>query len=91
MSPLAGQLFNGSAPLPIIAQAADSDGSIAQVEFYLDNRWVGSVTAGSGGNYQYSWQLTHLRPGKYRLRARATDNLGASTWSEMVLIRVIMY
>ena len=89
ISPVTSQLFYGTSSIPMIAQAADNDGSIVQVEFFVDNRLVGTVNSGSGGNYQYTWQMLFRRPGKYRLRARATDNLGASTWSETVIVRII--
>jgi hypothetical protein len=89
ISPNTGQLFYGTSSIQMIAQAADNDGSIAQVEFYVENRLVGTTSSGSGGNYQYNWPMLVRRPGKYRLRVRAIDNLGASTWSQTVIVRII--
>jgi hypothetical protein len=89
ISPTSGQLFYGTSSIQMIAQAADNDGSIAQVEFFVDTTLVGTTNSGSGGNYQYNWQMSLRRPGKYRIRARATDNLGASTWSQIIIVRVI--
>jgi hypothetical protein len=89
VNPTVGQLFYGHAPIPMMAQAADTDGSIAQVEFFVENKMVGAISNGSSSTYEFSWPMSVRRPGKYRIRARATDNLGASSWSQTVIVRII--
>ncbi len=89
MTPTSGQLFYGNAPIPMMAQASDTDGTIAQVEFFVENKSVGTISGASGGTYEFNWPMSVRRPGKYRIRARAMDNLGASSWSQMVMVRII--
>lgn len=56
--------------LTLEAAASDSDGSVAQVDFYLNNQLLGSATSAP-----YSLQWTATR-GSHTLRATAVDNQG---------------
>ncbi|MFZ6656231.1 Ig-like domain-containing protein [Undibacterium sp. TJN19] len=64
---------NATAPATIIlnATAADSDGSIAKVEFYNGGSLLSTVTTAP---YRFNWN--DVTSGTYSLTAKATDNLG---------------
>ena len=67
----------------VVAQAADSDGTVGQVLFYADTTLIGGS---SGPNAQVTW--FNVAPGTYRLKAIAFDNDGASTTSAEITVRV---
>ncbi len=69
--------------ITISAEASDSDGSIAQVEFLVDSTSIGSV---SGEPYTTSWSTS--TSGKYFIQAVATDDQGAQTTSSIVAVIV---
>ncbi len=63
--------------LALNATASDNNGSIAQVQFYLDgNTLIGSST---GPVYSVTW--SNIPPGSHTINARAIDDLGAVTSS----------
>ena len=64
------------------ATAADSDGSITKVEFFVDGVLAGTDTSSP---YQYNWVSSTLAI--YSLTAKATDNAGGVTTSEAVSVR----
>lgn len=72
-------------PLPVAftATAADADGSIDRVEFYVDGMKIGEDTSEP---YSHSW--TPPAVGTYAVHARAFDNLGAGTRSVPVDIAI---
>jgi hypothetical protein len=72
------------ATIPLTANAADSDGSIASVEFYAGTTLLGSDTTAP---YQFTW--TGAAAGDYSVTARAIDNKGAATVSSPIAIRVL--
>jgi len=67
-------------PYLIIANARDTDGTVAKVEFFVDGSKVGEAVSAP---YQYSW--TNNVSGRHTLTAKATDNRGASTTSLPVI------
>ena len=69
----------------IAANASDSDGSIAKVEFY-----VGAVKVGESFSSPYSVAWSNASEGSYNLTARATDNRGALNTSAPVAITVVV-
>lgn len=69
--------------LVLSANAADSDGSIAKVEFYQ-----GQTLLGSSAQAPYSFTLPSAAPGVYNLTTVATDNYGASTTSAAITATV---
>ena len=77
-----GQFAVGSS-VSLGASASDSDGKIAKVEFYNGNTLLGTDTSSP---YSYTWGK--VKAGEYNLTARATDNKGAMTVSEVVKIQV---
>ncbi|QJR09735.1 hypothetical protein DSM104443_00785 [Usitatibacter rugosus] len=83
-TPFEGQVFSpGPASFDIGADAADSDGTVVSVEFFLDGVSVGISTA------QFpSVSLTDVPAGLHTLTARATDNRGGVGLSAPVQVRV---
>ena len=71
-------------PMSMSATANDSDGTIAQVEFF-----VGAVSIGidTTAPYTTTWTLPGLGAG-YQVTAKATDNLGASTVSSATTVTI---
>jgi uncharacterized protein (TIGR02145 family) len=67
----------------ISASASDGDGSIASVKFYVD----GSLkTTDTSSPYSYSWSTTGYSAGSHTIRARATDDDGATTDAEITVV-----
>jgi hypothetical protein len=75
-SPTAGQTFTAPATVPISANAADADGTVAKVDFYQGSTLLGTDTSSP---YSYNWQ--NVAAGSYSITARATDNAGLVTTS----------
>jgi len=68
----------------LTAEATDSDGTIAKVDFYADGTLIGTATSAP---YTIDW--SNVPAGSYTLTAVATDNLGAQTTSGAVNVTVI--
>lgn len=83
-SPVADSVLNAPASLTLKATAADSDGSLARVEFFLGTRSLGAV---SSAPFELKVTVTSL--GAANVTAVATDNFGAQTTSAPVPIRVV--
>jgi hypothetical protein len=79
-SPADGTAFTPSPQtIRIEAQASDIDGSVVKVEFFADDEKIGEDTNGSDG-WAMDWTGSPLsRTNDPNLRARATDDDGAST------------
>ncbi len=82
-SPTENTTFTAPASITITAAAADSDGTVRQVDFYANGSLIASVI---GQPFTFSW--SGVAAGTYVLTAAATDNLGASTASAPVNITV---
>ncbi len=82
-SPANGTSFSQGSAITLSANASDSNGSIAKVEFFAGATKVGEKTSAP---YSISW--TNAAAGTWSLTARATDNEGASTVSAAVSITV---
>jgi uncharacterized protein (DUF1800 family) len=82
-SPAANATFAPGASIEIVASAADSDGTVAKVEFYAGSTKVGTATASP-------WKATwaNVAAGNYTLKAIATDDKGATKTSATVAIAV---
>ncbi|MBI2517337.1 MAG: hypothetical protein HYV95_10530 [Opitutae bacterium] len=83
-APPDGALFTAPATFALTADAADSDGSIARVQFYQGITLLGEATAPP-----YAQTVTGLTPGTYAFTARAIDNAGAATDSTVVTATVV--
>src|SRR6185369_12640984 len=75
-SPSNGASFTAPATVTIAASASDSDGSIAQVQFYAGGTLLGTDTTSP---YSLTW--SNVAAGSYTLTAKAIDNGGAATVS----------
>jgi RHS repeat-associated protein len=83
--PTNGASFPAGATITITAMASNSPagGHVTNVEFFADTRLLGNDT-----NSPYSLTECCWKSGKFVLRAKASDNLGASGISEAVEIVV---
>lgn len=81
-SPNGSERLTAGDSLLITANAADSDGSINQVEFYVDNTLVATDTAEP---FQHVWTA---ESGAHSFKAKATDNDDQSTVSQEVGLTV---
>ncbi|MBE0641507.1 MAG: hypothetical protein IH599_05680, partial [Bacteroidales bacterium] len=82
-SPVNGAGFVMPATITIDASASDVDGTISDVEFYVDGVLVGNDN--SGPSYTFDWTAT---AGTKVLTAKAFDNDGGITTSNAVTIDV---
>jgi RHS repeat-associated protein len=82
-SPANNAVFTAPSAIALSASAADSDGTVAKVDFYQGATLIGTAT---GAPYASSW--TGAAPGGYVLTAKATDNLGFGATSAPVSVIV---
>ena len=82
-SPVNGASYATGASITVSASAADSDGTIAKVDFFSNGTLVKSVATSP---YSFSWSTSVA--GSYALYAVAYDNAGASTRSASSTITV---
>jgi hypothetical protein len=83
-SPANNSDFGIGVPVSISADASDADGSITQVEFFVDGNSIQTDgTAPFTAQYTGSVQATHI------LTARATDTYGGYTDSDPVTFNVV--
>lgn len=85
VTPAAGATLVAPATIALSASAADSDGTIAKVEFYNGATKLGEDLTGPAP-YTFDW--TSVPVGSYSLTARATDNSGNTTTSAAVSVTV---
>lgn len=79
-APTNGATMNNGDNVVIAADASDSDGTVSQVEFFVDGVSVGVDTSSP---YSTNWTIG---VGTYQLTAVATDNNGATSTSAMVSV-----
>lgn len=82
-SPANNSLFQAPGTFNLSADAADTDGSIAKVDFYNGEALVGTATAAP-----YNIAVSGLTPGPYSFTAAATDDRGARSVSAPVAVSV---
>ncbi|KRA75795.1 hypothetical protein ASD78_07455 [Lysobacter sp. Root667] len=75
--------FVEPATVGLSATASDSDGTIANVEFYANGGLIGSDASPP---YQFSW--SNVATGSYSVTAKATDNSGVATASAPVNVTI---
>jgi len=80
-SPSNNATFVAGNTIIVTANAADSDGSIAKVEFYH-----GSTLLGQDVTNPYSFTWSNVPAGNYSLTVKATDNAGAAIASSVVAV-----
>lgn len=81
-SPTNGSSFITGSVVSIAATAADADGSVASVQFFVDGV---SLSTDNTAPYTASYTST---AGTHSLTARATDNSGAQTTSSAISINI---
>lgn len=81
--PAEDAVFNLGDEISIVATAADSDGSVAEVTFFAGNQPLGTVSAAP---WQWTWR--DAPAGTHALTAHATDDDGATTQSSPVSVSV---
>jgi len=82
-SPASGASFIVPTTLTLTANATESGGNIAKVDFYQGSTLLSTVTAAP---YAFNW--TDIPPGTYSLTAKATDTQNVATTSSAVGITV---
>lgn len=83
-SPAEGATFTTGTPILITADANDTDGTVTQVEFFVDG-----TSIGIDANAPYEANYTGQIPASHVLTATVTDNEGQSTTSTPVNFNVI--
>jgi regulation of enolase protein 1 (concanavalin A-like superfamily) len=82
-SPTGGSTFTAGTNVTVTAAAADSDGTLSRVDFFVGTTQIGSDTTGP---YSVTW--SSVAAGTYTLTAKAVDSDGASTTSAAVSVQV---
>ena len=82
-SPTEGASFTVGSSISIAADASDSDGTISQVEFFVNGNSIGTDETSP---YAIAW--TPEAAGTFSITASATDNSNAAVTSEAVSITV---
>lgn len=82
-SPANNAAFSAPASIVIQANATDSDGSIAKVEFFN-----GGSKLGEDASAPYSFTWANVAAGTYTLTAKATDNANGAATSAAVTVTV---
>jgi len=82
-APVAGATFTIGATVAIAANASDADGSVSQVEFFVDG-----VSVGIDPSAPYTATYTGLAEAAHTLTAVATDNDGQTTTSAPLTFNV---
>jgi len=83
-SPPDGTFLTTPASFTLAATAADSDGTIASVQFFRGTTLIGTDT-----NAPYSTNVNNLAAGTYVLTAVARDNLGLTATSAPVTVTIL--
>ena len=81
-SPTGNSTFTEGKPVTLTANASDFDGTIQQVDFYSDN-----ILIASAKTLPFSVQWSPVA-GNYDLTAKATDNAGAVSFSQIVNVTI---
>ena len=82
-APAFGASFVAPVSITVTASAADADGSVTSVTFFVDG-----VPVSSDSSSPYSFLWSNVQPGTYTLTASATDNAGATSASNAVTVTV---
>lgn len=88
-SPTNQATFTAPATVTFSATATDSDGSVAELDLYVDGNQVASFPGSSTNQTLTSTQtLTNLTAGAHTLLAKATDNQGAVGTSASITVTI---
>jgi hypothetical protein len=83
--PLNNTVLNKGEPYRIVAEARDADGTISKVEFYNSNTLIKII---NDAPYLLEGSTNSIPTGLYNITAKAYDDKGAETTSNMVTITV---
>lgn len=83
ISPTNNTIISNIIPISIAANATDTDGTVAKVDFF-----VGNTLIGTDNTSPYTTTWTPTNNGTYTITAKATDNLGLVTTSTGVIVNV---
>jgi len=81
--PVNGATYVSPAVLPLRATAADSNGTVNRVEYYVNGYWLATSTTAP---YGFDW--SGVAAGTYNLSATVWDNQGKSTTSATAVVTV---
>jgi hypothetical protein len=93
--PDSGETFEAPAKIEIVATVTDPDGYVTEVDFYAGTNLIGRdvrifIVAPPPGQLQrFSIVWSNVPPGGYVLTAKAIDDLGATSDSAPVEIKVV--
>lgn len=86
VNPSEGATFPSLYNINITAKASDPDGSIKKVDFYANGLLIGSASDVGTDRFMMTWR--RLQDGVHSLTAVATDELGVTSKSDPVKIKV---
>ncbi len=87
---VAPAIVNRGTGVTLTASAADTDGSIAKVEFYRGGVLIGTASTATGTPPAYTFtDAAALAPGAYSYTVRSYDNLGLFTDSTATAVTVL--
>lgn len=81
-APIGGSVIDLGSTVTINANATDSDGTIIDVKFYIDNVLQFTDNASP---YSWSWNTTGYSGGSHLIKAVATDNSSNTAQSEITI------
>ncbi|MGN6646732.1 MAG: M6 family metalloprotease domain-containing protein [Cytophaga sp.] len=79
-APKSTSIITAPASIVIVANASDTDGTIANVEFYN-----GTTLLGSDATMPYSFYWQNIASGTYTINVKAIDNEGAATTASVTI------
>jgi GH18 family chitinase len=82
-APANNATYTAPASISITANASDADGSVTKVEFYN-----GGALIGTDNTSPYAFNWTNVSAGTYSITAKATDNLGLTTTTPAISVKV---
>ncbi len=83
--PSDGQEIVKGETVNILADASDSDGSITEVGFFIDNSKKGSF---QDAPYHYNWETGNDTLGHHSIKVIASDNNGGNTQDEISVVLI---
>ena len=76
----------GPTNLSLEATATQFEGSIKRIDFYANDKLIGSASDDVSERFLFTWR--GVTPGEYKLKAIAVNDLGVSASSQTVAIKV---
>ena len=86
VGPASGTSFSAPSNIIVSVTATQSQGQIRKIDFYANDRLLGSASDISTDNFKFNWR--DVQKGEYVLKAIAHNDLGVTNASEEVRINV---